>query len=85
MIGDEVIAMNCEGCGTRTMGHTGFCRTCKSRKFHGRKRVKEEGLLVEKVTESAGSPWCAWNTRGDVIAGPSARLSDVLIELGREA
>lgn len=74
--------MNCEGCGTRTMGCTGFCRTCKSRKFHGRKRVETESLLVEKVSDMEGSPWCAWNARGDVLAGPAARKSDVLIELG---
>lgn len=74
--------MNCEGCGARTMGHTGFCRTCKSRKFHGRKRVEVEGITIGTVTDAKGSPWCAWDARGEVLAGPADRKSDVLIELG---
>jgi len=74
--------MRCDGCGTRTEGYLGLCRACKGRRHRGLRRASRERLAVESVTEAPGSPWCAWDARGVVVAGPFGRKLEVLIELG---
>lgn len=74
--------MKCEGCGHRTEGSTGYCRTCKSGRFNGHKRVREEKLLLEQVIPNKpGSVWCAWDKIGNVMAGPSDTRHEVLMQL----
>jgi hypothetical protein len=55
--------IKCKACGKRTFGSTGYCQSCKSKRHHGYKRIKEEGLLLDK----AGGAYWIWNSRGDVI------------------
>lgn len=76
--------MKCEGCGTRTQGSTGFCRTCKFQRKRGFKRARLENLLVEQVIPNKpGSVWCAWDKIGNVLAGPADTRHEVVMELGQ--
>lgn len=53
----------CEWCGSRTMGCTGLCRTCKSKRHHAYARIERERLLVDE----AGGSWWVWTARGEVV------------------
>jgi hypothetical protein len=57
------MSSKCLGCGHRTSATAGYCQSCKSKRFHARKRIKEEGLIVEQ----AGGSWWIWDKKGDVL------------------
>lgn len=71
--------MRCKSCGVRTRGCMGFCRTCKWARHHAWERVKAEGLLVD----TAGGSWWVWDSRGEILAGPSESRFDVMGMLAR--
>lgn len=72
----------CRGCGNRTRA-SDLCRTCKSLRHHARQLIDRAGLRVETVTDATGSPWCAWDEKGNVLAGPADTKLAVILELGR--
>lgn len=55
--------MKCEWCGARTVGCTGLCRGCKSKRHHAYARIEREGLLLDV----AGGAWWVWTARGDAL------------------
>lgn len=52
----------CEGCSARTTAYR-WCQRCKSVRFHARKRITREALVVGV----AGGGWWVWDARGDVL------------------
>jgi len=54
--------MKCEGCGGKTTcAH--YCQRCKSKRFHARKRIDAEGLILDE----AGGAWWVWDAKGTVL------------------
>jgi hypothetical protein len=68
----------CKACGTRTTSHTGYCQSCKSKRHHGYKRLKEEDLLLDE----AGGAWWIWDRRGDVVVSGKPTKDAAVIALG---
>ncbi len=71
--------IKCKACGTRTMGSTGYCQSCKSMRHHGYKRLKAENLLLDE----AGGAWWIWDPRGDVVVSGKPTRAEAVIALGR--
>jgi hypothetical protein len=69
--------IKCKACGKRTFGSTGYCQSCKSKRHHGYKRIKEENLLLDK----AGGSYWIWNQRGDVIVTGKPTAAAAVIAL----
>ena len=53
----------CAACGQKTSASGSFCRTCRSKRFHARKRIEREGLIVDQ----AGGSWWVWDRKGEVL------------------
>jgi hypothetical protein len=68
----------CKACGTRTTASAGYCQSCKSKRHHGYKRLKEENLLLDE----AGGAWWIWDRRGDVIVSGKPTRDAAIIALG---
>lgn len=75
------MASRCPGCGETTRASY-LCRTCKSLRHHAILLIERDGLRVETVTDAVGSPWCAWDAKGNVLAGPAYTKLETLLELG---
>jgi hypothetical protein len=69
----------CAGCGSRTSGYTGYCRSCKSAIARGAKRAEAEGILVDFA---GGAAW-AWDRRGEVVAGPAMNKAPIWMALAK--
>ena len=54
------MASKCKACGTRTTASAGYCQSCKSKRHHGYKRLKEENLLLD---EAGGAWWILGSPR----------------------
>lgn len=64
----------CAGCGHRTTASGSYCRGCQSKLFHARKRIANEGLLVD----TAGGSWWVWDPKGEVLViGKDTRLEAI--------
>ena len=68
----------CKACGTRTTASAGYCQSCKSKRHHGYKRLKEENLLLDE----AGGAWWIWDSRGDVVVAGKPTRDAAIIALG---
>lgn len=73
----------CLVCGTKTTGIYSLCQQDRKHVRHGTKRAHKECLTIDSVTDAAGSTWCAWNSRGDVVCGPEDSKVKVLSKLGK--
>lgn len=72
----------CKGCGVKTTGCTGYCRTCKFGMRLGNRYARVNHLLVEQViVGKPGSAWYAWDEIGNVLAGPANTKHEALMEL----
>jgi hypothetical protein len=67
----------CKACGSRTTASGGYCQSCKSKRHHGYKRIKDEHLLLD---EAGGAFWI-WNSRGDVIVTGKPTAAAAVIAL----
>jgi hypothetical protein len=74
--------MRCAGCGNQTIGSTGYCQTCKSKRFHAHKRIQREGLIVDQ----AGGSWWVWDRKGEVLVMGKPTRDDAInaLALGDE-
>ena len=72
------MASSCKACGTRTTASAGYCQSCKSKRHHGYKRLKEENLLLDE----AGGAWWIWDQRGDVVVIGKPTREAAIIALG---
>ena len=59
------------------MGHTGFCQTCKSKRFHAHRRIEREGLIVDQ----AGGAWWVWDRNGEVLVIGKPTRDDAITAL----
>lgn len=68
----------CKTCSARTTASAGYCQSCKSKRHHGYKRLKEENLLLDE----AGGAWWIWDHRGDVVVTGKPTKDAAIIALG---
>jgi len=74
------MSTSCNICGARTMGCTGYCRTCKFLVRRCWKRVEKEGLMVD----TAGGSWWVWDKHGKVLVIGQATRLEALVGLERD-